>query len=89
MWLNSSIIQENQWHAPNSQSKSTFIYNNCILGKELSAGWDIPAFEFEPDFAFDWAYAWSGTEMEIRLAYYRAHCVRICCNISQSSMFHS
>lgn len=36
-----------------------------MLGKDLSAGWDIPAFEFEPDFTFGWAHAWSGTEMEI------------------------
>lgn len=67
-------------HASNALLKSSFICNNYILGKELSAGWDIPACEFEPDFAFGWAYTWSGTEMEIwvRLAYHRAHCVRIC-----------
>jgi len=51
-----------------------------MLDKELSAGGDIPVFEFGPDFAFGWAYGWSGTEMEIRvrLAYHQAHCVRIC-----------
>ena len=38
-----------------------------MLGKELSAGWDIPAFEFEPDFAFGWAYGQSGIEMEVRV----------------------
>lgn len=63
-----------------SVKESSFIFNNYMLGKELYASWDIPAFEFGPDFAFGWAYGWNGTEMEIRvrLAHHRAHCVRIC-----------
>lgn len=50
-----------------------------MLCKELSAGWDIPAFEFGPDFAFGWAYGWSGTEMEIRVRLaYQEHTVCSC-----------
>lgn len=59
---------------------SSSIYNNYMLGKELYAHWGILALEFGPDFAFGWAYGWSGTEIKIRvrLAYRRAPCVRIC-----------
>lgn len=74
-----------------SLKDSSFMYNNHTLIKELYAGWSIPAFEFGQDFAFGWAYGWNGTKVEIwvRLAYHRAHCVRICWNISQSNIPHS